>query len=105
MTEFHLKMEQLRADYRQTVAVDLHKLQQQAEALHGDEQDRAALQGMVEVLHRIAGGAGVFGLAKLSEQTRGLELDVNDWLAEPLAASYRAALPEFRAALSLLTLG
>jgi chemotaxis protein histidine kinase CheA len=102
MTEFHLKMEQLRADYRQTVAADLGKLRQQAAALCGDEQDRAALQGMVEVLHRIAGGAGVFGLAKLSEQSHGLELDVNDWLAAPLAESYRALLPEFRAALSRL---
>jgi chemotaxis protein histidine kinase CheA len=104
MTEFHLKMEQLRADYRQTVAADLRTLQQQAATLQGDEQDRAALQGMVDVLHRIAGGAGVFGLTKLSEQSHGLELDVNDWLAAPLAASYRAALPEFRAALARLTL-
>jgi HPt (histidine-containing phosphotransfer) domain-containing protein len=102
MTEFHLKMAQLRADYRQAVAADLANLRQQAESLHGDERDRAALLQLVAILHRIAGGAGVFGLVRLSEQCRGLELDLNDWLAAPLAENYREALPEFRAGLARL---
>lgn len=102
MSEFHLKMEQLCADYRQTVMADLATLRQQAASLRGDDQDRGLLLQMAATLHRIAGGAGVFGLAKLSERTRGLELDLNDWLAAPLGAAYREALPELRAGLSAL---
>ena len=96
-------MEQLRAEYRVAVSADLQKLRQQAGALQGTEADRAALASIVETLHRIAGGAGVFGLTQLSEQARGLELDLNDWLLAPLTETYGAALPELRAALSRLT--
>ena len=104
MTDFHLKMEQLRADYRATAAADLSELRELAGTLRGNEQDRALLQHMSATLHRIAGGAGVFGLSKLSEQAHGLELDVDEWLTVPLGAAYRAALPELRDALARLTL-
>jgi HPt (histidine-containing phosphotransfer) domain-containing protein len=100
MTEFDEKMQQLRAEYRRTVTADISGLRQLATSLRGDEQDRAVLASMVEVLHRIAGGAGVFGLAQLSEQSHGLELDLDEWLAAPLAQDYKAALPELRAGLS-----
>jgi HPt (histidine-containing phosphotransfer) domain-containing protein len=95
-------MEQLRADYRVVVAADLELLRKYAEALRGDEADRATLTLMVDILHRIAGGAGVFGLTQLSERTHGLELDLNDWLGAPLTESYRAALPELREAFAQL---
>lgn len=95
MNDFHVKMQQLQAEYRQTVAADIRKLREQAATLDGAEQDRPTLEQMSAVLHRIAGGAGVFGLQQLSEQCRGLELDLNDWLERPLAKEYRAALTEF----------
>jgi HPt (histidine-containing phosphotransfer) domain-containing protein len=104
MNEFHAKMQQLRAEYRLVVAADLRQLQQLAVELRGGEQDRAALERMAALLHKIAGGAGVFGLMQLSEQCRGLELDLNDWLVAPLAQDYAAALPEFRAGLARLAL-
>ena len=102
MNEFDAQMAQLRAEYRSVVAADLLSLQQQAATLCGDESDRTTLGAMVETLHRIAGGAGVFGLNRLSEQARGLELDLNDWLSALLTHTYRAALPELRAALARL---
>ena len=104
MNEFHRKMEQLSADYRATVAADLCMLREQAEALHGDERDRANLQQMAATLHRIAGGAGVFGMSRLSERAQGLEFDINDWLAAPLGDGYRAALPDWRTTLARLAL-
>ena len=105
MNEFHLKMEQLSADYRETVSADLRALRDQAAALCGDERDRSPLQQMAATLHRIAGGAGVFGMNRLSEQAQGLEFDLNDWLAAPLADAYRGALPDLRASLAHLALG
>lgn len=104
MHEFNARMDQLRAEYRALAAADLQKLREQAAALQGDEQDRPALAHMAQVLHRIAGGAGVFGFARLSEQARGLELDLGDWLDTALGARYRAALPELREHLGRLDL-
>jgi HPt (histidine-containing phosphotransfer) domain-containing protein len=95
-------MQQLRAQYRQTVTGDIRGLQQQAADLCGDEQDRATLERMVEVLHRIAGGAGVFGLPQLSEQARMLELDMLERMAVPLAERYRDILPDIRSVLAAL---
>lgn len=103
MNEFHLKMEQLSADYRATVAADLRLLREQADALCGDERDRTSLQQMACTLHRIAGGAGVFGMDRLSERAQGLEFDVNDWLAVSLADGYRDMLPDLRASLANLS--
>lgn len=102
MSEFDVQMQQLRAEYRAVVAADLSNLRQQADALRANEDDRATLEQMAATLHRMAGGAGVFGLAQLSEQAHGLELDVSDFLAAALADAYRAALPEFRSGLSRL---
>lgn len=102
MNEFHLKMEQLSADYRENVAAELRKLREQAETLCGDERDRDCLQQMAATLHRLAGGAGVFGMHRLSERAQGLEFDLNDWLAATLAEAYRQALPDLR--LSLMNL-
>ncbi|MDY6984559.1 MAG: Hpt domain-containing protein [Pseudomonadota bacterium] len=103
MNEFHLKMEQLSAAYRETVAAELRKLREQAETLCGDERDRDCLQQMTASLHRLAGGAGVFGIHRLSERAQGLEFDLNDWLAAPLADDYRQTLPDLRASLMNLT--
>lgn len=102
MNEFDAQMEQLRAEYRNVAAADLQSLRQQAATLRGDEGDRATLGAMVETLHRLAGGAGVFGMTQLSEQAHGLELDLEEWLAAPLASAYHAALPELRAGLARL---
>lgn len=102
MEEFLHKMEQLSSDYRATVSADLAVLRAQAAQLRGNESDRALLQQMAAMLHRIAGGAGVFGLAKLSEQSRGFELDLNDWLAAPLDSAWTEALPELRLGLERL---
>ena len=104
MSDFEVKMQQLRAEYRLIVDADIRRLQQTARELGGDERDRAALQDMIEVLHRMAGGAGVFGYAELSEQARALELALIDCLAEPLSANYREGLPQVRATLADLTL-
>jgi HPt (histidine-containing phosphotransfer) domain-containing protein len=100
MTDFEVKMQQLRAEYRGIVDADSLRLQQAAAELHGDERDRALLQDMIEVLHRMAGGAGVFGYPQLSEQARALELALIDCLAEPLSINYREALPQVRATLA-----
>lgn len=102
MNEFHSKMEQLSANYRETVAAELRKLREQADTLSGDEGDRACLQQMAATLHRLAGGAGVFGMHRLSEQAQGLEFDLNDWLAAPLADGYRQTLPDLRSSLANL---
>jgi HPt (histidine-containing phosphotransfer) domain-containing protein len=102
MNEFHLKMEQLSADYRANVAAELCKLRDLAATLQGDEADRACLQQMAASLHRLAGGAGVFGMQRLSERAQGLEFDLNDWLAAPLAEAYGRMLPELRASLANL---
>jgi HPt (histidine-containing phosphotransfer) domain-containing protein len=59
---------------------------------------------MIEVLHRMAGGAGVFGYQELSAQARALELALIDCLAEPLSSNYREGLPQVRATLMDLTL-
>jgi HPt (histidine-containing phosphotransfer) domain-containing protein len=104
MTDFEVKMQQLRAEYREIVGADIRNLQQAASELGGDERDRALLQDMIEVLHRMAGGAGVFGYEELSEQARALELALIDCLAEPLSANYREGLPQVRATLSDLAL-
>lgn len=103
MNDFDLKMQQLRAEYREVVGGDIRRLQQQAADLGGDERDRALLQDMIEVLHRMAGGAGVFGFALLSEQARALELALIDCLAEPLSMNYREGLPQVRATLADLS--
>ncbi len=102
MTEFDDKMRELRAEYRRTVAADIRGLQQEAAQLRGDEQDRAALERVAEVLHRMAGGGGVFDLQELSHQSRALELGLLEWLAAPLADVYCASLPDLRAALAAL---
>jgi HPt (histidine-containing phosphotransfer) domain-containing protein len=104
MSDFEAKMQQLRADYRAIVEADISHLQQAAAELGGDERDRAILQDMIEVLHRMAGGAGVFGYGELSEQARALELALIDCLAEPLSANYREGLPQVRATLADLAL-
>ncbi len=102
MTEFEEKMQQLRAEYRQTITADIRSLQQLATQLHGVEQDRATLEQMIELLHRMAGGAGVFGLEKLSEQAHALELELLGWMDVLLAGAYHTALPDIRVALAAL---
>lgn len=104
MTDFEVRMQQLRAEYRQMVVSDISRLQQSACELGGDERDRAVLQDMIEVLHRMAGGAGVFGYPDLSDQARALELALIDCLAEPLSLNYREGLPQVRATLADLSL-
>jgi len=103
MNDFHARMQQLQAEYRQTVTADICRLREQAERLRGDEQDRALLEQLLAVLHRLAGGSGAVDLQQLSAQCRGLELDLNEWLESPLADAYRAALAEFRLALQSLS--
>jgi HPt (histidine-containing phosphotransfer) domain-containing protein len=104
MTDFEVKMQQLREEYRGIVDADIRHLQQVAADLGGDERDRAILQDMIEILHRMAGGAGVFGYEQLSEQARALELALIDCLAEPLSINYREGLPQVRATLADLAL-
>lgn len=100
MNDFEIKMQQLRDEYRVIVDADIARLRQAAAELCGDERDRAILQDMIEVLHRMAGGAGVFGYQQLSEQARALELALIDCLAEPLSLNYREGLPQVRATLA-----
>jgi HPt (histidine-containing phosphotransfer) domain-containing protein len=100
MNDFEAKMQQLRVEYRGIVSADIRHLQQVAADLGGDERDRPILQEMIEVLHRMAGGAGVFGFELLSEQARALELALIDCLAEPLSMNYREGLPQVRATLA-----
>jgi HPt (histidine-containing phosphotransfer) domain-containing protein len=104
MTDFEAKMQQLRAEYREAVVADIGRLQQAAHDLCGDERDRSLLQDMIEVLHRMAGGAGVFGYHELSQQARALELALIDCLAEPLSINYREGLPQVRATLADIAL-
>ncbi len=104
MNDFEIKMQQLRDEYRVIVDADIARLRQAAAELCGDERDRAILQDMIEVLHRMAGGAGVFGYQQLSEQARALELALIDCLAEPLSLNYREGLPQVRATLADLAL-
>ena len=104
MNDFEIKMQQLRDEYRAIVDADIARLRQAAAELCGDERDRAILQDMIEVLHRMAGGAGVFGYQQLSEQARALELALIDCLAEPLSLNYREGLPQVRATLADLAL-
>ena len=78
------KLQQLQQDYIATLPVDINNLQSLLDAFPDADHSNAIqrLNAMHQLLHRMAGSSGSFGLTALSEQARELDQRIQVWLAD-----------------------
>ncbi|GIZ12438.1 Hpt domain-containing protein [Pseudomonas sp. NCCP-436] len=97
------KLNQLVEQFASHLAEELPRLRQLAERLPASDatQRRQQMEQLRAALHRLAGSAGTFGFAQLSQRTREQELQLQHWLQSDLLQP--AELATFVEAISQLT--
>lgn len=84
---------QQRTNYRSRLPDQLAQLQALADRLARGEVTKAAVDELHQLLHKLAGAGGTFGLKTLSAHARSLEQQTKGWLSSPLAG---VDAPEWR---------
>lgn len=76
------KMEALRQTFRQKVVGEFDALDQVSESMRAGNNIQEEMSRGYRILHRLAGSAGTFGLSRLGEEARVLELRMQKALDE-----------------------
>lgn len=88
------EMAKLRNVYLERIPGELGEISMLAGKLTGHESDHSILENLHHRLHKLAGSGGTFGLPKLGEQSRALELTVKSWMSGEVLAD-NASLGKF----------
>jgi diguanylate cyclase (GGDEF)-like protein len=73
---FAREMETLRQGYRERLVIQLKELEELAASLPFNPKALVILEQLIHGLHKIAGGAGIFGMPELGKKAKILEIQV-----------------------------
>ena len=93
--DFQQALQAFRAEFAQQVPARVAEARDCLQACCGDPGNEALLRNLHRSVHKLAGSAGTFGMTRLGDDARAIELHVETLLAraQRSAADFEALVP------------